>query len=554
MPHTYEWILKHPQKISDINELVEVLKKLRGNNEDFEFEAPYEFALKKFSKTFVDNLNTSAETILEFIKNNNPIIVHGDYDVDGQTATSILWRTIYNDLNYKNVFPYIPNRFDEGYGLSAESIKGMNEVLKNFVSQPKLIVTVDCGIVSIDEVELAKKEGYKVIISDHHHHKEKLPDTLCVWTDQATGAGISWLIAQTLLRKSNINQPKKYSSLGAMGTICDLQPLLGFNRNLSILGLQELNDSPLVGIDAIKKASAISDALDTYSIGWKIGPRLNATGRLESAFDSLRILCTDSIEQATTLASNLNNLNEQRQNKTVFGLEQAVKFLDKKNISENLPKFILAYDENFHEGVIGLIAGKLVQKFYRPSIVMAVDKETGLAKGSARSIEGVSIIDSIRKFEHLFEKSGGHEMAAGFTIKVENIPLLDKALNELNDWLPDVFVPKIKIDAEIPAKLINENTFEKIHSLKPFGAGNPEPVFKIKNIKVFNTQRFGKENQHLKIFLAGENDARITGLIFNFNPNNEVPRNDAHIDVAASLSANTWNGRTSIELNIKDLS
>jgi single-stranded-DNA-specific exonuclease len=550
VPHNYEWILKHPNKISDINELIRILRTLRGNNADFEFYDPYEFALKNFPNEFIENLKACAEKIILFVKNNHPIVIHGDYDVDGQTATSILWRTIYNDLKYKNVFPYVPNRFDEGYGLSVESINGMNDLLKDFPSQPKLIVTVDCGIVSIDEVEIAKKFGYDVIITDHHHHKKELPSTLCVWTDQATGAGISWLISQTVLRQSGINSPSKYSSLGATGTICDLQPLLGFNRNLSILGLQELNNNPFAGIDAIKKISAINESLDTYSIGWKIGPRLNATGRLESALDSIRILCTDSVDQADKLAFNLNSLNEQRQNKTVYGLEQAINFLDAQKDMENLPKFILVHSENFHEGVIGLIAGKLVQKFYRPSIVMAMDKKTGLAKGSARSIEGVSIIESMRKFEHLFEKSGGHDMAAGFTIKIENISLLKDSLNNLDEWSPDVFIPKIKIDSEIESSLISKNCYEKINELKPFGVGNHEPIFEIKNMSVFNTQKFGKENQHLKLFLSGQNNSRITGLVFNSNL--QTPNTGQLIDIAASLSANTWNGNTSIELNIKD--
>ena len=333
MKQNYIWTILNERQPENINDLVSILIEARNSTEiPFEknVEHPSE-AIKKYPE-FLAAAQKAVEEILNSIKNNLPIIIHGDYDVDGQTATAILWRTIFYDLKYKNVFPYIPNRFDEGYGLSEESLKGMEKLLKDKGFEIKnengsaLIITVDCGITAVKEVELAKEMGFKIIISDHHHEATELPqpDHL-VWTTKATGSGIAWFLSSLLLESINENDKNKYLDLAALGTICDLQPLLDLNRSISKSGLERINKNPVIGINALKQTSEIKTNLDTYHLGWILGPKLNATGRLESAMDALRILCTEDMNQALSVAKNLDTLNKTRQDKTVSDYVHAYK-------------------------------------------------------------------------------------------------------------------------------------------------------------------------------------------------------------------------------------
>ena len=556
MKQNYIWTILNERQPENINDLVSILIEARNSTEiPFEknVEHPSE-AIKKYPE-FLAAAQKAVEEILNSIKNNLPIIIHGDYDVDGQTATAILWRTIFYDLKYKNVFPYIPNRFDEGYGLSDESLKGMEKILKDKGFEIKnengsaLVITVDCGITAVKEVELAKEMGFKIIISDHHHEATELPqpDHL-VWTTKATGAGIAWFLSSLLLESINENDKNKYLDLAALGTICDLQPLLDLNRSISKSGLERINKNPVIGINALKQTSEIKTNLDTYHLGWILGPKLNATGRLESAMDALRILCTEDMNQALSVAKNLDTLNKTRQDKTVSDYVHAYKQVE-GTASEN--KFLIAKSTSYHEGIIGLVAGRLVQSFYKPSIAISIDEKTGLAKGSARSIEGVSIIEALNKFSDLFEKVGGHEMAAGFTIKESNIEKLTESLNSLNEWDAEVFLPKLKIDLEIKPEFINLETYEEIKSLSPFGPGNREPLFITKNFEVFNISKFGKENQHLKIFLVDTNGKKHNALIFNAPSYKEIVAGNK-IDVVYKLSLNEWNGNKNIELMLQD--
>jgi single-stranded-DNA-specific exonuclease len=554
MKKDFVWEILNTTSPKDTDELIEILIKSRSVGDtgfEKDIEHPGKFVEKY--KEFFASAQNAAEEIFKTIKNDSPIIIHGDYDADGQTATAILWRTIYYDLNYQNVFPYIPNRFDEGYGLSEESLKGMRNLLEQKGLQIKdgikqaLIITVDCGITAVKEVELAKEMGFKIIISDHHHEAEKLPEPdFLVWTTKATGAGIAWVLSY-LLRKNvaNFNE-NKYLDLAALGTVCDLQPLLELNRAISKFGIEELNKNPSLGIKTLKESSEIKGNIDTYHLGWILGPKLNATGRLESAMDAIRLLCTEDWRQAEAISNTLNDLNKSRQDKTLADFLHAYKQVEP--FAEN-KKFLIAKGD-YHEGVIGLVAGRLMQSFYKPVIAISTNKETGLAKGSARSIEGVSIIEALNKFSDLFEKVGGHDMAAGFTIKEENIEKLNESLNSL-EYDKDVFNPKLKIDTEINSKLINLETFEKLKSLAPFGPGNKEPMFLTKNFKVFNSTKFGKENQHLKLFLVDDNGQKHNGIMFNAPTEKAIPEGE-NITVVYRLSLNEWNGNKNIELNLQD--
>ena len=538
------WKVINNTKVSDAKA---VLKELAKNREIDDIE---KFINPPFPADATElNVKPAVEYIRKAISDGRAIIIHGDYDADGQTATAILWRTIYNDLDYKNVHPYIPNRFDEGYGLSKESIKSIAKTHDG--KKNPLIITVDCGITAVEESKFAIDMGFSVIITDHHEPGGEIPEVdFVVHTTKSTGAGIAWLLSNELLNEKNGNSKnKKYLDLAAIGTICDLQPLKGFNRSIAYHGLIEINKNPIEGIKALKELAGIKNDLDTYEIGWIIGPRLNATGRLEDAMESLRLLSTDSPQQAKELATNLNNINAKRQDKTQLDLKMA---MAEFYAIEELPHVLVTTREEYHEGVIGLVAGRLTQTFYRPSIAISTEKNSKLAKGSARSIKGISIIETLRRFEHLFENLGGHDMAAGFSILESNIDKLKSALNSITDFNQNLFTKELTIDLELPTSLISNDTLEEINKLKPFGVENYEPVFLTKNLKIYNLMTFGQENNHLKLFLQDENQNQFTCLAFGKGKQSETLKTNDIIDVAYSLSVNTWNGNSNLELRIRD--
>ncbi|PJC23561.1 single-stranded-DNA-specific exonuclease RecJ [candidate division WWE3 bacterium CG_4_9_14_0_2_um_filter_35_11] len=534
----------------DITKIVLGNRQIKDISGFLEPKAPSEFikSYKEMVALIKEHVIPAKNIILDAIKDNEEIIIHGDYDVDGQTATAILWKTIYEDLEYKNVRPFIPNRFDDGYGLSSKSLSAIR-VAPSKQGLP-LLITVDCGIVSNKEVLEAKKLGYKVIITDHHESHGKLPKAdEIIHTTNATGAGIAWILANELSPETSI----KKLGLAALGTICDLQPLIGFNRSIVKHGLLELNLNMPIGINALSQIALIKDQIGEYEAGWQIGPRLNATGRMEDAMDSLRLLSTNSMEQAMVLSKKLNSLNSQRQEKTITDTFAAINEIEKENSEGVVKNFIVTSSTNYHEGIIGLVAGKLTQKYYRPGIAIAINEKDDIAKGSARSIPGISIVDVLRKFSELFEGLGGHEMAAGFSIKPSKIQELKEKLSSLDEWDASIFKKSLKIDALINPTLINLETLNEIYKLKPFGVGNREPVFCTKNITVANFSRFGKENDHLKLFLKDKLGNQFTGLAFGKGSLSNSLENGQAIDVVFNLSQNTWNGNTKIEVKIKDL-
>ena len=545
--------LKNEKSITTIEELYESLLQLRNFTEEeiSNSKHPSEYIETLFEKEYFQ-IQKAVEIIKEHLYDKKLIIIHGDYDADGQTATAILQRTIRDDLGKKNVIAYIPNRFDEGYGLSTESIDGMEKrtIQEGFTPNQTLIITVDCGIVSPSEAKILKEKGFTVIITDHHSKTDKIPEVdAIVWTDKATGAGIAWTISNNLITSKFPHEKNKYSDLAAIGTICDLQPLTDFNRSISKMGLLGLNTNSNLGIKKLLEVAGVKFPIDTYEIGWVIGPRLNATGRLENAMDSLNLLISDDPTDALRISKELNLLNQTRQDKTFAGFEMASKKIGENNI----PNFIISSDENYHEGIIGLIAGRLTQKFNHPAIAISIDKNSGLAKGSARSITGISIVDSLREVETLFEKVGGHEMAAGLTIKTANNEKLNEFLNKTLKIDLSIFDKKIEADLELPSSLISLSAYEKIQRLKPFGTGNPEPTFLTKNLKVFNKIVFGKENTHLKLFLLDENQNEFTALGFGRSYMSNKINIGESIDLCYNFSLNEWNGNRNLELKIREI-
>lgn len=483
------------------------------------------------------------ELIRHHQSKSNAIAIYGDYDVDGLTATAILWEVLYS--NYKNVFPHIPHRRDEGYGLSQ---KGIDHCLKKGA---KLIITVDSGIVANQQIKYCREQGCDVIVIDHHEPGSTPPPAnVILHSTISTAAGLAWFFAKELSKSYKLKaNSSDLLSLAAISVICDLVPLLGINRSFAKFGLEELNRTKRPGLLALFEQAGLKQSnnvamkpLNSYHVGFIIGPRLNAAGRLEHALDSLRLLCTPNSEQAFTLARHLNQVNQLRQDKTKSSSDHAIsQFTD-----QSLPKLIIAASPDYDEGIVGLIASKLVDAYHRPSIAISIGNQ--VSKGSARSLPGFHITDHLRQFTDLLTSVGGHSMAAGFslsTLKVENFIQVATALAQ--EEIPDeILIKNTRIDAFIPVDLVDLHLLSQLQKFEPFGLGNPRPVFKSTQVPVSGFRRIGSDLRHLK-FLAGNLEA----IYFSAPPGVESAMTLA--DIVYSLDLNVFNGRETLQLVVKQL-
>jgi single-stranded-DNA-specific exonuclease len=533
------------------DDVVDVLLELRGFETEAEKEA---FLLPPPSLTFVKNFPAEfkrslvkAKNIIEkAIEENVPIVVHGDYDADGICATAVLFNTLTNEKKYLNCFAFIPNRFDHGYGLSVKSIDAAVETLEASLGErPKeaLFISVDSGITSVEEVDYIKSLGFKIIITDHHQKPADLPKADCiVWDDRVVGTGLSWLLSKTIGSKN----PRSVA-LAALATVTDLQPLLGMNRSIVKEGLAVLNKRPPLGIQKLLEVAGRSGGeITTYDLGWVVGPRLNASGRIVDARDSLELLISPEERLVGEIARKLNQVNTERQDKTVEMYEVAEDFSE-----DAPPKVIISANEDYHEGVIGLVAAKLAQKYYRPSIVISLGN--GYGKGSVRSIPKVDVISLLREHEDLFVNLGGHPMAAGFTIAKENIPVLKKRLTSYFNKLDDsLFEPVLNVDLKIPLGTVDTTLARKLDKLKPFGIGNKEPLFLSENVGVVGLTIVGKESNHLSLRLTDKGNY-YKAIYFNGVEGNTDLRTGDRIDIVYKIKESEFNGVKRVELVIEDL-
>jgi len=487
------------------------------------------------------DLRITLTTINQAISQQQSIIIYGDYDADGITATAILWETLHH-LGAKAI-PFIPSRELHGYGLS---IKGLEDALK-LTPQTPLIITVDNGIVAHDQAEWLRKQGIPLIITDHHTPATALPQALAVIHTQAvSGAGIAWLLSNSLdpvFSASTLD-------LVSIGTIADMMPLTGINRSFALHGLSALSHTTRPGLTALLAQATISNdqSLSPYHIGYIIAPRLNAMGRLDHALDSLRLICTLNLDRAQTLATKLGATNQTRQDLTVDLLNQA---LDSVKLTQ-IESLIVVDSDNYHEGVIGLIAGKLVETFYRPAIVISKKDQT--SKASARSIKGVNITDLIRSQSNLLLGVGGHPMAAGFSIKTSNIDLFKQSIIAYanSHITKELFEPTLDIDCEIDLSDITDQLYDQIHQLEPFGIGNPEPVFALKNVQIDDVVAIGKNGNHQKLLIHRSKAPPLTAIWFN-PPTNISIKSGQIVSLAGTINRNTFRNKSTLQLIVKDL-
>ena len=546
------WEVIFDKKSDDFNskKIVEILLKNRGiksSQQKKEFLDPIHPNKIKLDQLKVSSkeLKKSLDRLKSALKNKEKIIIYGDYDADGICATGILWETLF-DLDF-DVWPYIPERFMEGYGINFKSVK----VLKDKFPNLGVLITVDNGISAGKEIEKINKLGIDVIITDHHEKPTILAKSFStIYTTLVSGSGVSYIFAREIQKTfSKDKDIDKRLDLAAIGTIADQVPLIGPNRSFAKWGLQKLNETKRPGLLSLFKEAALKDGeIGTYEVGYVIAPRINAMGRIEHGIDSLRILCTKSTKRSVELANILGNTNQKRQKIVDEVVIHARKIISKGDSN----KVLILVDESYHEGVIGLAASRLVEEFYKPAIVISKGKT--ISKASARSIVGFNIIKAIRKLDNLLENGGGHPMAAGFSILTSNIEKFKKEFQKIADKLltDEILSKKIKIDIKLNFKNIDLELVDEISKLEPFGIGNYYPLFLTEKVLVSDARIIGKDKKHLKLFLKNE-EKFIDAIAFNKADYHSRLSKNKEFEVVYSIDRNIWDGREKLQLKIREI-
>lgn len=519
------------------------------------------------------DMDKAVERILKAIQNKEKICVYGDYDVDGITATALL-----SDLFEKletDFMTYIPSRHDEGYGLNHDAI---DEIAKQGV---KLIITVDCGVRSFEEIDYANSLKVNVIVTDHHElqnqksktknqrHRPKIiklelnipnavatinpkrPDCKYPFKDLA-GVGVAFKLASAVLTKGQSLSKgwgKWMLDLVALGTVCDVVPLIGENRVLVKYGLKVLAKTKREGLKALIKSAGLKpEGLTSHNLGFHIGPRLNAAGRLEHAKTSLDLLLTNDLQKAETDAFKLSKLNKERQDLTDKILNEAKAVIESEDGNQ---KIYLLKNKNWPSGVVGIVASKLVDFCGKPVLLMEEGKSE--SKGSARSIKNFNIIGALSECEEFLVKYGGHKKAAGFTVKNEHFLLLNDKLIEIADEKisEEGLVPEIVIDGEIEIEEIDGNLGDYIKKLEPFGLSNFQPIFILKNANIKNAALVGNEKNHLKLVFE-KTGKELSGICFNYGTELGFKNGDK-ADIIFTITENEWSGRVSLEAKVIDM-
>src|SRR3989344_6596682 len=588
------------KKIEDVTRIILENRGLKTKKEIEEFLNP---RLEKVTAESVGidskQLKIAISRIQKAIKNKEKIVVFGDYDVDGICGTAILWETL-NSLGAE-VMPYIPHRIEEGYGLSEAGIRSVIlnlfqdhgssgsrslEMLKQVQhdKKKKLIITVDNGIVANKAVDFANKNNIDVIITDHHVPSKKLPDAFAiVHTTKLCGAGVAWMLSNVILNSRGVmpnsfrhlntlknktlkqvqgdnnkqvqhdKEKENHLELVALATVADLVPLVSANRTLLKFGLEQLQKTQRIGLKELFLESGVdSEKIGVYEIGHIIAPRLNAMGRLENAMDSLRLLCTNNKERANKLAQLLGSTNRERQTLTIETSEHAKSKV--KSSKLKVQSLLFISDESYQQGVIGLVAGKLVEEFYKPSIVVSIGEK--YSKASARSVSGFNIIEFIRSASELLVDAGVHPMAAGFTVETSKLLILQKTLEEKAELIltEDLLIRSLKIDCELPLEFIDINLYESLQKLAPFGMGNPEPVFISRNVVIEDIRLVGMEGKHLKINVKCQmSNVKFSAIGFGMGKMFSKIKIGDRIDIAYTIDINEWNGEQRLQLKIKDI-
>lgn len=484
--------------------------------------------------------------INEAIDQGEPILIYGDYDADGVTGTSILVRCL-RELGAL-VDYYIPNRFYEGYGPNEDAF--MQAIADGY----QLVITVDNGIAGVDEAEILLEHGVDLIITDHHQVKETLPRAYAILHPELdenypfhhlSGAGVALKVAEALLQEVI---PEDFYAIAMLGTIGDVVPLIDENRSIVKRGLAALRETEIEGLNAMMDlAGTEKSEVTEVNVGFELCPRLNAPGRMDEAALSVECLIAESEEEAKLIADQIESFNSERQKVTQKVLEEATKLVDAKTLAKK--KVVILYSPNWHEGILGIVAGRLAKQWQKAVFVVTDDHE-GFLKGSARAVEGYHLFELLNKCQDLIERFGGHALAAGITFAPENLQALEDKMNEL---LQEVEVtPSLQVDLSLPLADLNISFVEQLSILAPFGEGNRPPVIELKNVYVKNVKPIGNKLQHLKFTLYQEKHS-VDVIAFNQAPLAMYLTPDTLFSFVGEAKINEWNGNRSVQFHFIDV-
>ena len=498
------------------------------------------------------NMDKAVNRLTEAVFNNEKILIYGDYDVDGTTSVSLMY--LFLEQFSKKIEFYIPDRYSEGYGISK---KGINYAIENGF---RLIIALDCGIRAVDRAHQAKEAGVDLIVCDHHLPGKELPEAFALLDPkqpscgypfkELSGCGVGFKLLEGFCQQNTIDKEKlfEFLDLVVVSIASDLVPIVGENRILAFYGLKKLNQSPSAGLKSLMEISGKKQEMRTTDIVFSIGPRINAAGRLYHAKESVNLLIGDG-PNTNEFADSLNKTNKERQafdqSITAEALEMIANMEDRKST--------VLFKEDWHKGVIGIVASRCIEHYHRPTIILT--ESNGKATGSARSVEGFDVHEAISMCDDLLEQYGGHMYAAGLTLPINNVQKFTDRFEEVvsEKILPEQLIPKIVVDLDIPLSSINFKTYNILQQMEPFGPQNLSPVFGTKNVVVDSVPKILKE-KHIKGFLRDVNESRQFEFIgFGLADKLDTIVKGESFQIAYHLEENNYMGNKTLILNLKDI-
>lgn len=552
----YEVDEKKVEEISskyNLNKLISTILANRNITTEEEIRLFLSPTRKDFHNPFlIKDMEKSVERIIKAIENNEKVTIYGDYDVDGITSITVL-KSFLKDRGLETS-QYIPNRLNEGYGLNNNAIEKIKQ------QGCDLMITVDCGISAINEINYASSLGIETIITDHHEPGNEIPKAFAVIDNkrkdskypfrELAGVGVVFKLIQAIGIKLGLKEEEylKYLDIVCVGTISDIVPLVDENRVIAKLGLMLIRQTRNIGLKSIIDTSGYTK-IDSNSISFGIAPRINACGRMGKAEDALELFLSKNYNEVSELAKKLNDYNKLRQDTEKEIYENAIKQIEQNKLDKN--NSIIVGGHNWHHGVIGIVSSKITEMYFKPSILLSFE-EDGIGTGSGRSIPGFDLHEALTKCLGSVEKFGGHSMAVGLTVKKEKFEEFKKEFEQIaTKSNVSEIIPVINIDAKIDFSAINKDMVESLKQLEPFGEGNKMPVFVFKNLKI-DSIRALSEGKHLKLTLK-EGNTVVNAIGFNIGNLADEYRIGDKIDVVGVLEVNSFNGVESLQINIKDI-
>ena len=553
-------VVKHLAGALGVSESLANLMAQRNISSADEAKAFFNPSLEYLHDPFLmKDMNIAVDRISTAVKKNERILVYGDYDVDGTTAVALMYSFLKDQ--YSNVEYYIPDRYKEGYGVS---FQGLDFAYQN---NCKVVITLDCGIKAVEKVKYARTKGLDVIICDHHYPGDEIPKELAVLDPKQpscsypykdlSGCGVGFKLIHAYSRVHGIpfSEIAHYLDLVAVSIASDIVPITGENRVLAYFGLKRLNECPRTGLREIIRESEVTKALTIEDVVFKIGPRINAAGRMETGSKAVDLLVSSDSRLATGISKEINNFNIERRSVDRIITTEAMRMIAEDQRTVNSRTTVL-YNPTWKKGVIGIVASRLIETYYRPTVILT--ESNGFATGSARSVQGYDLYQAIEACSDLLESFGGHMFAAGLTLKKENIrPFMDRFEQYVNSTITEEqLVPRIFIDTELSFSEINEEFFKTMSQFQPFGPENMSPVFVSRN--VFDTgsgRMVGSSGEHLKLDLCQESTGQKSFSAIAFSQANhfEYIKGGNPFDICYSLEMNEFRGNRNLQLNIRDI-